>query len=92
MKLFFSYLILINLIGLMIMHSDKKRAIKGKYRIAESTLWFITLVGGALGTTIGMNLYRHKTKHFAFKYGFPLIMILQIAALVYFSFFIHLKI
>lgn len=78
MKLLFFYLILINLIGSFAMYSDKQRAIKGKYRIAESTLWLLTLIGGAIGTTAGMKLFRHKTKHAAFKYGFPFIALIQI--------------
>jgi uncharacterized membrane protein YsdA (DUF1294 family) len=62
----------------MIMGIDKKRAIKHKYRIRERTLWLVAIFGGAVGTTIGMQVYRHKTKHLSFKIGFPLLAIMEI--------------
>lgn len=77
-----AYLIL-NLIGLFLMGIDKKRAIKHQYRIRERTLWLVALVGGAVGTTIGMQLYRHKTKHLTFKIGFPLLAIIDVILLVF---------
>lgn len=72
-------LVIINLIGYMSMWSDKRRAIKNKYRISEKTLFTIALLGGSLGSILGMNQFRHKTKHWYFKYGMPLILIMQIA-------------
>lgn len=77
------YLIVINLIGYLIMYTDKKRAIRHEYRIPEKNLWLIAIIGGAVGTTLGMNRFRHKTKHLSFKIGFPFLAILQVAALVY---------
>lgn len=64
------------------MYSDKKRAIKKKYRIPEKTLFLVALVGGSLGTTLGMETFRHKTKHWYFKWGMPTILGLQIIILV----------
>lgn len=72
-------LVIMNLIGYMSMWSDKRRAIKNKYRISEKTLFTIALFGGSLGSILGMNQFRHKTKHWYFKYGMPLILIMQIA-------------
>ena len=72
-------LVIINLIGYMSMWSDKRRAIKNKYRISEKTLFTIALLGGSLGSILGMNQFRHKTKHWYFKYGMPFILIMQIA-------------
>ncbi|WP_433743554.1 DUF1294 domain-containing protein [Falsibacillus pallidus] len=77
------YLIFINLFGLIIMKVDKERAKKGKYRIRESSLWKAALFGGALGTTAGMNMFRHKTKHAQFKWGFPLLAIVEAALYVW---------
>jgi uncharacterized membrane protein YsdA (DUF1294 family) len=74
----FAVLLIMNIIGLMIMGIDKKRAIKHKYRIRERTLWLVAIFGGAVGTTIGMQVYRHKTKHLSFKIGFPLLAIMEI--------------
>ena len=69
------------LFGMMVM--DKYRAVHHKYRIAEKKLFLVALIGGAIGGTIGMYLFRHKTKHWYFKYGFPLIGIIQIVVLYY---------
>lgn len=63
--------LVMNISGLLIMGEDKKRAKKHQYRISERTLWLVALFGGAVGTTAGMQLYRHKTKHLSFKFGFP---------------------
>ena len=71
-------LVIMNLIGYMSMWFDKRRAIKKQYRISEKTLFTIALLGGSLGSILGMNQFRHKTKHWYFKYGMPLILIMQI--------------
>ncbi|XJZ26431.1 DUF1294 domain-containing protein [Bacillota bacterium Lsc_1132] len=76
--------IIMNIIGLYVMGDDKKRAKKQQYRISEKTLWLVALFGGAVGTTLGMQMFRHKTKHFSFKIGFPLLAIIDIAVMVYF--------
>lgn len=76
-----AYLVM-NIAGLVIMWEDKRRAKKHEYRIRERTLWLVALFGGAVGTTAGMQLYRHKTKHFSFKIGFPILAILEIVVLI----------
>lgn len=78
------YLILINLFGFFIMWLDKRKAIKGSWRIPEKTLFIITALGGGIGTISGMYAFRHKTKKLAFVIGFPVITILEIIALVWF--------
>ncbi|MGG5254831.1 DUF1294 domain-containing protein [Neobacillus sp. SM06] len=75
---------IMNIIGLYIMADDKKRAKNHQYRIPEKTLWLVALVGGAVGTTIGMKLFRHKTKHFLFKFGFPLLAMIEIIFIIFF--------
>ncbi len=84
-----AYFILINLVGVFVMWSDKQRAKKGAWRIKESTLFAVALLGGALGTTCGMYWFRHKTKHWYFKYGFPLILIAEAALLVWLIVFVR---
>jgi uncharacterized membrane protein YsdA (DUF1294 family) len=74
-----------NIIGMIVMKVDKNRAIKHQYRISEKTLWLIALFGGAVGTTAGMQLYRHKTKHLSFKFGFPILALAEIILLGYFN-------
>ena len=75
------YVGVMNILGYMSMWADKKKAIKGKYRIPEKTLFLIAILGGSIGSIIGMNKFRHKTKHWYFKYGMPTILILQIIAI-----------
>ena len=78
------YLIFINVVGVLIMKIDKSASkIKGMTRVPERTLWVIALFGGAIGTTIGMYLFRHKTRHVQFKIGFPLIAIVQITGILF---------
>ncbi|HJV15969.1 MAG TPA: DUF1294 domain-containing protein [Bacillales bacterium] len=74
--------ILMNLIGLILMWVDKNRALNHKYRISERTLWLTAMFGGAFGTTLGMRLFHHKTKHLAFKLGFPLLAAVELLLLV----------
>lgn len=76
--------IIMNLIGLIVMKVDKDRAKKHQYRISENTLWLVAIFGGAVGTTVGMQLYRHKTKHLSFKVGFPILAAAEIILLGYF--------
>lgn len=78
MKYLFIYLVVINLIGFVIMFIDKKRAIKKKYRIPEKNSFLVALIGGSLGTTLGMEMFRHKTRHWYFKWGMPLLLIIQL--------------
>ncbi|MCM1542340.1 MAG: DUF1294 domain-containing protein [Blautia sp.] len=78
------YLLVINLIGYAMMGMDKKRAIRGAWRISEASLFTVALLGGALGCTLGMNHFRHKTKHWYFKYGMPAIFAAQACVLGYF--------
>ncbi len=81
--IFLVYYLIMNLIGFIIMGNDKKRAIRNAYRIPEATLFFVALIGGALGTTLGMNHFRHKTKHWYFVVGMPLISFGQLALILW---------
>lgn len=84
MQIFIAYLIVINLIGFIIMGADKKRAIRGAWRISEASLFLTALLGGALGCTLGMHRFHHKTRHWYFKYGMPSIFIVQFLLLLLF--------
>lgn len=72
------YLIFINIISFLTMFIDKKKAIKGKWRIKESTLFLLSFIGGSLGVLLGIYSFRHKTKHIKFTLGIPLILIVQV--------------
>lgn len=76
------YLVLMNCIGFVLMGVDKKRAIKRAWRIPEKTLFGCALLGGSLGTTLGMHVFHHKTKHWYFKYGMPFLFLVQAAGVI----------
>lgn len=67
-----------NLIAFLLMYYDKECAKSGAWRVPERILLEIALLGGGVGGTIGMILFRHKTKHWYFRYGFPVLAGLQI--------------
>lgn len=77
------YLLIVNLLGFYFMYDDKEKAKSGQYRIKESTLWKIALAGGAIGSTAGMKLFHHKTKHHPFKIGMPTLGAIQLLVLVF---------
>ena len=77
------YVILINLLGFVIMGLDKSRARNHDWRIAESTFFIIAVIGGSLGCILGMYTFRHKTKHWYFKWGLPLIFIIELTIVAY---------
>lgn len=72
------YWSIVNLIGFIMMGVDKKRAVRRAWRIPEASLFGIALIGGALGCTLGMRYFRHKTRHWYFKYGMPAIFFIQV--------------
>lgn len=76
-KIILIYLMFINLAGLFLMWSDKHRAKKHAWRIPEKTFFMVSLIGGSIGSWAGMYLFRHKTKHWYFVIGIPLILVLQ---------------
>ena len=78
------YLIIINLIGFLSMLIDKKKAQKGSWRIKESTLLIIAVLGGSIGSIAGMYTFRHKTQKPRFYVGIPIILITQILIVVAF--------
>ena len=75
------YLLVVNLVAFFLMGMDKHRAQRGKRRVPERTLFFPAVLGGALGGTLGMRLFHHKTRHWYFRWGYPLLLSLQLAAL-----------
>lgn len=76
--LLYIYILLINILGFLLMYIDKQRAIKNKWRISEANLLSIAIIGASIGMYIGMNKFRHKTKHNKFKIGIPTIIFIQV--------------
>ncbi|MCD8037845.1 MAG: DUF1294 domain-containing protein [Lachnospiraceae bacterium] len=73
------YLIIMNLTGFAMMGIDKRKAVKKLWRIPEYTFFVIALIGGSIGSIIGMRVFHHKTRHWYFVCGMPAILILQAA-------------
>ena len=77
------YLFAINIVSFFLYGIDKYKAKKNKWRIPEATLLMIAVIGGSIGAWVGMRLWHHKTMHKKFKYGIPLIIIMQISLVAY---------
>jgi uncharacterized membrane protein YsdA (DUF1294 family) len=73
-----AYLIITNIIGFALMGIDKRRAIRNAFRVPEATLFAIAIAGGSIGSILGMLIFRHKTKHWYFKLGMPLVLVFQL--------------
>lgn len=76
------YLLLVNAAGFLLMLVDKIKAKRNLWRIPEATLMGVAVIGGSIGAIAGMNLFRHKTKHAKFYIGLPVILVLQIMAVI----------
>jgi uncharacterized membrane protein YsdA (DUF1294 family) len=88
MWLLYFYLFGINVFAIFLMYSDKRKAKKGYWRVPEQKLFIIALLFGSAGILAGMKLFRHKTRHFKFIYGIPLILIIQLYILYKFLFYL----
>lgn len=78
-NIIFVLLFVMNVISFVTYGIDKYKAVKNKWRVPESTLIILALIGGSVGALLGMKAFRHKTKHPKFYIGVPLILILQVA-------------
>ena len=77
------WLAAINLVTFAVYGIDKAKAKRGAWRVPEKTLFLLPLLGGSLGALLGMRVFRHKTKHWYFVWGIPLILLAQIALAVW---------
>lgn len=77
-----AYFASVNFIGFALMGIDKHKAKKRAFRIPEATLFIIAVIGGSIGSILGMYTFRHKTRHRSFVYGMPFILLVQIALIV----------
>lgn len=79
-------IILMSIIAFVAMGVDKRKARLHKHRISEKTLWILALLGGAIGSYLGMIFFRHKTKHLNFRIGFTLLAVGQLTLLFWIYF------
>ncbi len=85
LKILCAWFLLWSLVAFIAMGADKRRARRGLWRVPEATLFLFALLGGALGATLGMHIFHHKTKHWYFRWGLPLILLAQVALAVWLS-------
>ena len=83
MEILIVSIVILNIIGFAAMAADKNRAKAKIRRVPESTLMFFAIVGGSIGVFLGMRICRHKTRHAKFFIGVPIIMVIQIVAVIY---------
>lgn len=83
MKYLLVYLIAISIVAVITCVYDKFAAKHRKQRVRESTLMWISVLGGAAVMYIAMCIIRHKTKHTKFMLGLPLVILLQTAIVVF---------
>ena len=77
------YLLVVNTLTFLLYGIDKYKAKKARWRISEATVLMMAVIGGSIGAWAGMRLWHHKTMHKKFKYGIPLIILLQVALVFY---------
>lgn len=81
------YVAITNLVGFFMMGLDKKKAKNREWRIPEASLFFVCIIGGSIGSILGMYLFRHKTKHWYFKWGMPAILLVQLTLIIFLYFY-----
>lgn len=85
MRYIFYYLLFINVVAFVAYGVDKWKACRGRWRISEKMLLLLAAVGGSIGALCAMQVCHHKTQHKKFRFGVPMILLLQIVAAVYFG-------
>ena len=71
-------MLVVNALGFSVMLYDKHLAKNNLWRIPETTLFGIAVIGGSIGCLVGMYTARHKTKHLSFTLGIPAILAAQV--------------
>lgn len=83
--LILSPIVLLNLITFIVYGIDKLKARKNKWRIPDSTLMLLAIIGGSIGALLGIKVWHHKTLHRKFRYGIPMIILAETALVIYFT-------
>lgn len=77
------YYLCMNIIAFILYGLDKKYAREGRWRIPEKTLLSIAMIGGAAGAWIGMQAFRHKTKHLSFRILVPVLVVVHVGIIAF---------
>ena len=87
--IFLAYVLIINLLGFTSMGVDKYKARKHLWRIPEKVLFTIAILGGSIGSSLGMYTFRHKTKHKSFVIGIPTIIVIHFILIIVFLLYFY---
>ena len=82
LKIIGIYLLIINVVTFALYGIDKWKAIHNRWRIREATLLITALIGGSLGAFIAMQMFRHKTKKWYFKYTVPAMLVVHVVGMI----------
>ncbi len=85
----YAWLVSINAMALALYGYDKRQAVVGRTRIPELVLHAAALLGGSPGALLAQGLFRHKTRKFRFQVVFVAIVLVQIAVLCGYWYFVH---
>ena len=77
------YLLAINVLTFVVFGLDKWKARRGRWRVPEATLLGLAALGGSVGAWVAMQLFRHKTQKKKFRYGVPILFVLQVVAVLF---------
>ena len=77
------YLVAMNVVNFFMYGIDKWKAKRSKWRISEATLLGLAVIGGSIGAWLGMRVWHHKTMHKKFQFGIPLIIVAQVAMIIW---------
>ena len=80
------YLAAINVLTFVLYGIDKLKAKRSKWRVSEAALIWSAVFGGSIGALLGMNVWHHKTLHLKFRYGVPVILLLQLAGIFFWGY------
>lgn len=82
-KIFAIFILFMTVVTFIVFGIDKWKAAHERWRVPESTLFLLAAFGGSLGALLGMQVWRHKTQHWTFRLGIPLIFVLQVGLLLW---------
>ena len=77
------YLLAVNVLTFIVYGVDKWKARRGRWRVPEATLMGLAALGGSVGAWLAMQLFRHKTQKKKFRYGVPILFVLQLTAVLF---------
>ena len=82
-NILWGYILFMSVLTFSVCGVDKFAAQRQKRRVPEKVLFGLSILGGSVGMYLGMFTFRHKTKHWYFVVGMPLILAVQAAAVIY---------